>query len=299
MPHPKTPDHTIETNGLHCAFFYDMSIIVLRNQLVMRSKDSYIQEWNEMVFENRNKDYGAYFIRSTYSKHVLKGLIYTCIVIITAILLPKIIAFFNKNEQVSRMVITNSTQMNLTPPPPIDINIKMKPTVTPTVKPTTKFLPPEVTDKEVQEEVPTVKELEKNMTDAEPVKGTDENASEAVEGDGGEGDVYDMSEKMPEYIGGPSAMAEFISNNIRYPASAQRMRISGTVFVSFLVNVDGTISDVRTIKGIFADCDREAERVVQLMPLWKPGRQSGKPVKVKFAVPIKFSLGVMSVQKTN
>jgi len=86
------------------------------------------------------------------------------------------------------------------------------------------------------------------------------------------------------------ALYAFISRNLRYPASAQRMRLQGKVIVSFLVNAEGEIEDVKTIKSLSPDCDREAERVIKLMPPWNPGMQSGKPVKARYALPVSFSL---------
>jgi periplasmic protein TonB len=100
-----------------------------------------------------------------------------------------------------------------------------------------------------------------------------------------------MVEQMPEYNGGDKAMAKFISKNIRYPVVAQRMKITGTVFVSFIINEDGSISEVSILKGISKECDEEAKRVVEMMPMWIPGKQDDKYVKVRFVCPIKFKLG--------
>jgi protein TonB len=87
-----------------------------------------------------------------------------------------------------------------------------------------------------------------------------------------------------------AAMYKFIGKNLKYPASARRMGIEGSVFVSFIVDKAGVISDVQVVKGISADCDKEAERVVKQMPNWKPGKQNGRAVKSKFVLPIKFKL---------
>ena len=85
-------------------------------------------------------------------------------------------------------------------------------------------------------------------------------------------------------------MNKFIAKNLRYPPSARRMGVDGTVYVSFVVGKDGTINDVKVLRGISADCDKEAVRVVQMMPPWKPGKQNGKAVFVRFNLPIKFKL---------
>jgi protein TonB len=86
------------------------------------------------------------------------------------------------------------------------------------------------------------------------------------------------------------AMYAFIRKNMKYPASARRMGTEGTVFVGFVVDKEGRISNIEVVKGISADCDKEAERVVKMMPPWKPGKQNGRAVKSKFVLPIKFKL---------
>jgi len=99
-------------------------------------------------------------------------------------------------------------------------------------------------------------------------------------------------EQQAEFDGGFEAMAKFIAKNMKYPAQARRMGVEGSVFVSFVVDKEGNISDPQVLKGISADCDKEAIRVVKAMPPWKPGKQNGKPVKSRFVLPIKFRLAV-------
>jgi protein TonB len=105
-----------------------------------------------------------------------------------------------------------------------------------------------------------------------------------------ENKIFTVVEQQPEFQGGYEAMMNFIKKNMRYPASARRMGVDGTVYVSFVVSKDGSISEVKTIRGISADCDKEAMRVVSMMPPWRPGKQNGKPVFVRFVLPIKFKL---------
>jgi protein TonB len=85
-------------------------------------------------------------------------------------------------------------------------------------------------------------------------------------------------------------MMKFIAENVKYPAMAREAGISGNVFVSFVVNRNGEISNVKILRGIGGGCDEEAIRVVRLMPSWIPGKQNGKPVPVQFNLPIKFIL---------
>lgn len=103
--------------------------------------------------------------------------------------------------------------------------------------------------------------------------------------------VYMVVEQAPEFPGGVTAMMKFISQNMRYPSQARRMGTEGSVFVEFVVDQSGTITGAKLLKGIGSGCDEEAIRVIQKMPPWKPGKQNGKPVKVRFVLPVKFVLG--------
>jgi protein TonB len=91
--------------------------------------------------------------------------------------------------------------------------------------------------------------------------------------------------------GGYPAFYKFVGEKIKYPAQARRMGVEGKVFVEFVVNRDGSIVDVKAIKGIGAGCDEEAVRIVQSAPAWTPGKQRGKPVRQKMVIPITFKLG--------
>ncbi len=103
--------------------------------------------------------------------------------------------------------------------------------------------------------------------------------------------IFSVVEETATPKGGMPAFYKFVSEKIKYPAQARRMGVEGRVFVEFVVNRDGTIVDVRSIKGIGAGCDEEAVRIVQSAPAWKPGKQRGKPVRQKMVIPIIFKLG--------
>ena len=95
---------------------------------------------------------------------------------------------------------------------------------------------------------------------------------------------------MPQYIGGDKARIEFLKENIKYPLEALNKKIQGSVYVTFVINEDGSLSNIKILKGIGGGCDEEVLRVVKLMPNWKPGKQKGKPVMVQFNMPVKFTL---------
>ena len=102
--------------------------------------------------------------------------------------------------------------------------------------------------------------------------------------------VFDVVEDMPQYPDGMQGMMKFLIENISYPKDAQEKKISGRVLVTFVVEKDGSISNVETVKSVFPSLDDEAVRVVKSMPNWKPGKQNGKVVRVKYTLPISFSL---------
>ena len=111
--------------------------------------------------------------------------------------------------------------------------------------------------------------------------------------------VYQICEEMPEFPGGEQAMFDFVANNVVYPQEARDKEIEGRVFVRFIVEKDGSVSDVKVAKGIGGGCDEEAVRVVKAMPKWKPGKQDGKPVRVNFTMPFFFKLQEKAPAKTN
>jgi protein TonB len=155
-----------------------------------------------------------------------------------------------------------------------------------------KFVPPKVVKEQITEEVPTIEEIKQNETAAVEVEGTEvvfeEPVGEVVVDNSDE--IFTVVEQNPEFEGGYAAMVNFIKANMKYPLAARRMGIEGTVHVSLLVNKQGEIDEVKVLRGIHPDCDKEAVRVVQLMPHWKPGKQNGRPVHVRFVLPLKFRM---------
>ena len=105
-----------------------------------------------------------------------------------------------------------------------------------------------------------------------------------------EEEIFIVVEDMPTFPGGDEARMRFLSENIRYPQMARESGIQGTVFVTFVVERDGSVTDVRVLRGIGGGCDEEALRVIRAMPRWNPGKQRGRPVRVQFNMPIRFTL---------
>ena len=105
-----------------------------------------------------------------------------------------------------------------------------------------------------------------------------------------EEEVFVVVEEEPEFPGGMEALYRYLAANIHYPAEAKAEKIQGTVFVSFVIEKDGSVSNIKVLRDIGSGCSEEAIRVVQAMPKWKPARQRGKRVRAQYTLPIKFKL---------
>ena len=246
--------------------------------------------WCDTVFENRNKQYGAYVIRQQYVKRMALGTLGAVAIALALLFMPALINFL-KTEEAAIESFEKKLYHELMPPPPI---VKLgTPGSTHTIS-VSKLLVPKITaDKTDTLRTEKIKSLAESNT-------TNEGQSTGlIKGIGTEDYILDYAEQMPQFPGGEAALAAFISQQIRYPQAAQRQRITGVVFVEFVVNTDGSIDHVKTIKGFHDECNKEAERVVSIMPDWEPGRQEGKPVKVRFALPIKFRLGASPASRHN
>ncbi len=262
---------------------------------------------DDIVFANRNKAYGAFSLRKGYRADVTKATLIGAALFILAMLGPSIISKLTPADDGPVEVEVDLMKM---PPPPIDPLEPPPPPPPPVEMPkvnTVKFLPPEVLkDEEVPEETPppTVEEIKEAVVANKTVEG-DPNANEiivapeaiaapskgtVVEAAPEPEKVFTVVEQQPEFPGGTSEMYKYLGKSIKYPSAASRANVSGRVFMSFVVNVDGSIQDVTVLKGLGFGCDEEAMRVVKAMPKWKPGKQSGRAVRVKYNLPINFQL---------
>jgi len=265
----------------------------------MKTEAAPQQLWEDIVFERRNKEYGAYLLRKIYSKHVVRAALIMLFLTIAILVYPSIAAYIREHSSKVEVEAPKLTTVNLDQPPPITPNQPPPPKldVPPPVK-TIKYVAPKVTKEEVvEEEMPTQEELKQvevsNVTVEGPTEVVFEEPVQEVVAEGNDDDkIFTVVEQQPEYPGGMEAMAKFLQKNLRYPSTARRMGVDGKVFVQFVVDREGKISDVQVIKGVSADCDKEAIRVVQSMPAWKPGKQNGKAVKARFVLPIRFKLDV-------
>lgn len=142
---------------------------------------------------------------------------------------------------------------------------------------------------ETQEEVPDDIKMVFDPADFEDLP------DDIFDGDGFEDEVVDDqiyvgAEQSPAPVGGLPAFYSYVQKNLRYPSRAKRMNVQGKVYVEFVVDKDGSLSDIKILKGIGSGCDEEALRVLKNAPNWKPGKQRGRPVRVRMTVPIIFRL---------
>nr|WP_319401020.1 energy transducer TonB [uncultured Carboxylicivirga sp.] len=160
------------------------------------------------------------------------------------------------------------------------------------VKPPPPPPPPKVTDvlNIVEDDVELDEELDIEDTEMEEDTEVDFSDLAMDEEEAEDAPVFFIVEEMPEFPGGEEALRKFIAQSVKYPVIAQENGIQGRVYVSFVVNTKGAVTDVKIARGVDPNLDKEAIRVVNSMPAWKPGKQRGKAVKVSYTVPINFVL---------
>jgi protein TonB len=308
----------------------------LATQQHTKNKESYL----DLVFESKNKEYGAYLLRTKNSTYTAIGFLVSCLLIVGAFSLHWL---FNKQEAQSIQPGTIKMQhkkvigySQLNAPPPIEVSPppEAAPPKTQIVKPRTiasrKFLPPTVKpDEEVAdaEAIPTQEELkvvnpgkktvegdtlsavtpnqyeetiiEIDIDSTNPIKR--EEAEEVIPPpveqkppppppEPEKKEFFQIVEIPPEYPGGQKALFQFLADHLEYPDVARENNIQGTVVVSFIVEADGSITDIKILRGLGGGCNDEAMRVIGLMPKWNPGIQSGRKVRVNLALAVHFQL---------
>ena len=265
--------------------------------------------WVDLVFEGKNQAYGAYQLRKSTGSRNAKALIsmFVGFAIIAAIVIAKVQI---ENAIARSVAVEQDVELTkLAEKKEAKVEKKEQPKVEKVevekVKSSVKFTAPEIKkDSEVkpEEELKSQEDLNKTNTaiGAFDVKGNDESAGEVLKAKEviaqpeppkqEETKVFDVVEEMPSFPGGPGALMSFLSSNIKYPVVAEENGIQGRVIVAFVVERDGSITDVRVVKSVDQSLDKEAVRVVKSMPHWIPGKQNGSAVRVKYTVPVTFRL---------
>lgn len=281
----------------------DLKLIIMLNSKF----NIYRNEWLELVFADRNHAYGAYVLRRDYEKTLAKSLFFAMAVL--AVILLSLFVKSPRPVKTDTAVVSHPVEdfvkVAMVELPPI--KQEAPPAKTAGSKPlnieTKRFVPLRVVPlAQVMEEVPSMEELEKAVIGQINSEGEESGMNglpldnsgtggEGISGSDGVGDnvyTFNLVEKYPEFPGGMNAFAKYLQKNLRYPASALENGISGRVTISFIVEKDGRLSDIKIIKGIGFGCDEEAMRVLKKSPLWIPGIQNKQKVRVQYIMPIVF-----------
>lgn len=265
---------------------------------------------NDIVFEGRHKDYGAYYIRKRYNFTLLLGFLFSISFLVIAGGLPLLMNLFHKEvipgDAENHLIITTRTIDYTNPPKPP----KPKPSTNTTpVKPPSN---PNTTDAS-KNTVPDVKKdpIQKPDSDLTNKNKNDKNFGEKGPGNPDPGptqlpgpgigtgpgtgdgpkvpDAIDWAAVMPKFHGD---LYDYLGKKIQYPELMTETGTEGTVYASFIIETDGSISNVTIVRGVPGGqaLDKEAVRVLEAMPKWDPGSQGGKPVRVRYKIPIHFQL---------
>ena len=261
---------------------------------------------DDIIFQTRNRAYGAFDLRQHYQPTLYRALWLGVGLFLLGLSAPLLYAYFFPANRLTDRMITVSTDLIKLTDPPAEKPIQLPPTEQAPAVNTVRNLPLVVMpEADVVEEnlPPTTEQLIDATSGTETIEGTGDVdiiappevsqptvREKAVEVAPKADELFITVEQQPEFSGGMAALGQYLQKNLRYPAAAQRANVSGRVFVSFVVNTDGSIQDVQVLKGLGFGTDEEARRVVSNMPKWQPGRQSGRAVRVKFNLPISFSL---------
>lgn len=276
----------------------------------MSKIDLISSDWVDLVFEGRNKAYGAYRLRKSTTKRNVLAMVAVVILLIVAFIILTVKNFVD--EQRAKVAMTQVAELTNYDQPKKKAEVKQKKVeveperVVERVKSSIKFTAPVIKkDEEVKpdEELKTQDELMSTKTaiGTFDVKGNDDANGEILKAKEviaepeppkheEENKVFDIVEQQPLFPGGPAALMKYLSDNTKYPVVAQENGVQGRVTVQFVVEKDGSISDVHVLRGVDPSLDKEAVRVVKSMPRWTPGKQNGITVRVNYRVPVLFRL---------
>ena len=267
-------------------------------------------DWVDIVFEGRNQEYGAYKLRKGTSKRNVFAIIAMLALAALVFVGISLKTFIESNSR--KVAVTQVQELSALEKPKEKAEVKQKKVeiqqpemVVERVKSSVKFTAPVIKkddDVKPEDELKTQDELMNTKTaiGALDVKGNDDANGEVLKLKEAvaqpepkpevENKVFDVVEQMPSFPGGNAALMEYLQQNVKYPVVAQENGVQGRVVVSFVVEKDGSITDVKVVRSVDPSLDKEAARVVKSMPRWIPGKQNGSAVRVKYNVPVSFRL---------
>lgn len=247
---------------------------------------------DELTFADRNKEYGAYYLRKKYKKYILIAFIIAFIFVSTSVVTPLIISYYNQKNLVKRekkevtAVIEKVIKESDVPPPP-------PPPPTAAVVRAVRFTVPVVVN-EVEDSKSSNLPFSENIGDELPPDNSgpqefevEKKKEEVIQ----EEQVYFVVEENATFQGGDlNTFRTWVMEHTKYPESAREMGIEGKVTIQFVVNSSGHVENVKVLRELDPACDQEAVRVIKSSPKWIPGKQGGRAVKQQFVLPIMFKL---------
>lgn len=278
----------------------------------MAKIDLYDPKWVDMVFDGKNQAYGAYALRKGTSLRNIKAIV---ILLVAALCIGGFLVYKVQQQKAeeARMAYMQAMELKAlqeAAKKPKKEEPKVQPKVEPKkeipeVRQTQKFTAPVIKKDELVKEENQVKQMDdldkKAAVGNVDQEGTQNRTVEAVRNDIAVNTppepkedvakkVFDVVEEMPSFPGGNGALMQFLQSNVKYPVVAQENGVQGRVQIGFVVERDGSITDVRVVRSVDPSLDKEAMRVVKMMPRWNPGKQNGQTVRVKYTVPVLFRL---------
>ena len=262
----------------------------------MDKDDKYLSGFDDLVFEGRNREYGAYQLRKRYNSVLLAGVLIAVLFACAVVIIPflarpsdeKILSGGYRTVQVQMENLEAPDEAIYVPPAP-------PPPEAARLEENIKYVPPVVVDSvfPVDKSIVTTDEvLASEQSDNTEVTGNG-SGSDLIsgEGSGDQEEPFFIVEVMPSFKGGDiNKFREYINKRTNYPQEAVNANIKGTVFLTFIVEKDGSVSNVTVLKGVHPLLDNEAIKVISESPKWTPGLQRGQPVRVRFQIPLNFTL---------
>ena len=253
-----------------------------------------VLDFDDLLFETRNKDYGAYQLRKRYNSVVIACIILASLLVTSAVVLPFISTPHSDHILRGGYNYVQVQMENLKPPneefivPPAP-----PPPEAARIQEVVKYVPPVVVDTVLPidtQQAATDEFLTQSTSDQAEVTGTG-NTDDLISGQGGSeiDETFFVVEVMPSFKGGDiSKFRDWVGKRTNYPQAAYDKKIRGTVFMTFIVEKDGSVSNVTVVKGVDPLLDREAVKAISESHKWTPGLQRGQPVRVRFLIPVTF-----------
>ena len=258
----------------------------------MESEFKKVPSFNDIVFEARNKEYGAYVLRANYSRNIMLALMAGVFIMASATIVPylKFRAVDSRLTQEDRLVEIRLENLDqpveqVTPPP--------EPPAAQEILQQAKYVPPLVVDSvrpEDEIQLMTADQAQIEVQDSEVIEEIVQVAEEVGGTEEEEAEPFYVVEEMPMFPGGDAEIQRYIGANVVYPEVAKENNIQGRVIMKFCVTPAGGVDQISVLKGVDPELDAEVIRVLKTLPKFKPGKQGGKPVPVWYTIPINFKL---------